>query len=57
MAHKIGSEMYRLWCLCMSECPTNCIYENGGVYAIKEAECIDCGSCAGVCPVSAPKPE
>ncbi|MCI9355072.1 MAG: 4Fe-4S binding protein [Firmicutes bacterium] len=56
MAHKIGSEC--IGCgACMSECPTNCIYENGGVYAIKEAECIDCGSCAGVCPVSAPKPE
>ena len=39
MAHKIGSEC--IGCgACVSECPTNCIYEDGGVVAIKEAECI-----------------
>jgi len=56
MAYKIGSEC--IGCgACISECPNNCISDQGGVAVINGAECIDCGSCAGVCPVSAPKPE
>ena len=38
-------------------CPTGCIKEDGGVYVINAAECIDCGSCAGNCPTGAIKAE
>ncbi|MDY3360426.1 MAG: 4Fe-4S binding protein, partial [Clostridium celatum] len=29
----------------------------GDIYVIDGGACIDCGSCAGVCPVDAPQPE
>lgn len=38
-------------------CPTGCIHEDGGVYVINAAECIDCGTCAGNCPTGAIKAE
>ena len=36
--------------------PVSCISE-GDIYTIDASACIDCGSCAGVCPVDAPQPE
>jgi NAD-dependent dihydropyrimidine dehydrogenase PreA subunit len=38
---------------CMEECPVDCIYEGGRKLYINPAECIDCGACEPVCPVSA----
>lgn len=41
MAHKIGPEC--IGCgACAGGCPTGCIHEDGGVYVINAAECIDC---------------
>ena len=34
---------------------SSCIVEDGGVFKVNEGDCIECGSCAGVCPVGAPK--
>lgn len=54
MAYQIDSSC--IGCgACASDCPTNCIVEDGGVFKINEADCIDCGSCAGNCPVGSPK--
>lgn len=40
MAHKIGPEC--IGCgACAGGCPTGCIHEDGGVYVINAAECID----------------
>lgn len=38
---------------CIEECPVDCIYEGGRKLYINPAECIDCGACEPVCPVSA----
>jgi Fe-S-cluster-containing hydrogenase component 2 len=38
---------------CMDECPVDCIYEGDRKLYINPVECIDCGNCAPVCPVSA----
>jgi NAD-dependent dihydropyrimidine dehydrogenase PreA subunit len=38
---------------CMDECPVDCIYEGGRKMYINPDECIDCGACEAVCPVSA----
>jgi len=38
---------------CMEECPVDCIYEGERKLYINPAECIDCGACEPVCPVSA----
>jgi NAD-dependent dihydropyrimidine dehydrogenase PreA subunit len=36
--------------------PTEAISE-GAIYVIDADKCIDCGNCADVCPVGAPKAE
>jgi NAD-dependent dihydropyrimidine dehydrogenase PreA subunit len=38
---------------CVEECPVDCIYEGDRKLYINPAECIDCGACEPVCPVSA----
>src|SRR5579863_550098 len=38
---------------CIEECPVDCIYEGGRKLYINPRECIDCGACEPVCPVSA----
>jgi NAD-dependent dihydropyrimidine dehydrogenase PreA subunit len=38
---------------CVEECPVDCIYEGERKMYINPRECIDCGACEPVCPVSA----
>jgi NAD-dependent dihydropyrimidine dehydrogenase PreA subunit len=38
---------------CVEECPVDCIYEGGRKMYINPRECIDCGACEPVCPVTA----
>jgi NAD-dependent dihydropyrimidine dehydrogenase PreA subunit len=38
---------------CMEECPVDCIYEGARKMYINPRECIDCGACEPVCPVTA----
>ncbi|ROO88040.1 NAD-dependent dihydropyrimidine dehydrogenase PreA subunit [Actinocorallia herbida] len=38
---------------CVEECPVDCIYEGERKLYINPAECIDCGACEPVCPVTA----
>jgi NAD-dependent dihydropyrimidine dehydrogenase PreA subunit len=38
---------------CVEECPVDCIYEGGRKMYINPRECIDCGACEAVCPVTA----
>lgn len=38
---------------CVDECPVDCIYEGSRALYIHPAECIDCGACEPVCPVTA----
>jgi NAD-dependent dihydropyrimidine dehydrogenase PreA subunit len=38
---------------CIQVCPVDCIYEGGRKLYINPNECIDCGACESVCPVSA----
>jgi NAD-dependent dihydropyrimidine dehydrogenase PreA subunit len=38
---------------CIEECPVDCIYEGGRKMYIQPRECIDCGACEPVCPVTA----
>src|SRR4029079_5250646 len=38
---------------CITECPVDCIYEGERMMYIHPDECIDCGACEAVCPVSA----
>jgi NAD-dependent dihydropyrimidine dehydrogenase PreA subunit len=38
---------------CTEECPVDCIYEGDRKMYINPIECIDCGACEPVCPVSA----
>jgi NAD-dependent dihydropyrimidine dehydrogenase PreA subunit len=38
---------------CTDVCPVDCIYEGDTRLYIQPAECIDCGACESVCPVSA----
>jgi NAD-dependent dihydropyrimidine dehydrogenase PreA subunit len=38
---------------CVEECPVDCIYEGDRKLYISPDECIDCGACEAVCPVSA----
>ncbi|MBQ5883557.1 MAG: 4Fe-4S binding protein, partial [Clostridia bacterium] len=39
---------------CASDCPVEAISEGDGIYVIDADACIDCGACAGSCPVEAP---
>jgi NAD-dependent dihydropyrimidine dehydrogenase PreA subunit len=38
---------------CIEECPVDCLYEGGHKMYINPRECIDCGACEVVCPVTA----
>ena len=38
---------------CVDECPVDCIYEGGRSLYIHPDECVDCGACEPVCPVTA----
>jgi Fe-S-cluster-containing hydrogenase component 2 len=38
---------------CVEECPVDCIYEGERKLYINPVECIDCGYCQVLCPVSA----
>ncbi|WP_375490005.1 ferredoxin [uncultured Jatrophihabitans sp.] len=38
---------------CVEECPVDCIYQGERKEYINPHECIDCGACEPVCPVSA----
>jgi NAD-dependent dihydropyrimidine dehydrogenase PreA subunit len=38
---------------CTDECPVDCIYEGGRMLYIHPDECVDCGACEPVCPVTA----
>jgi NAD-dependent dihydropyrimidine dehydrogenase PreA subunit len=38
---------------CVEECPVDCIYEGDRKMYINPHECIDCGACEAVCPVTA----
>ncbi len=42
---------------CASVCPVDCFYAGTNFLAIHPDECIDCGACVPVCPVSAIFPE
>jgi NAD-dependent dihydropyrimidine dehydrogenase PreA subunit len=42
---------------CLEDCPVDCIYDAGDQYLINPDECIDCGSCASLCPTNAIFPE
>src|SRR5713226_7648497 len=38
---------------CVEVCPVDCIYEGPNQLFIHPDECIDCGACEPVCPVTA----
>ena len=38
---------------CVEVCPVNCFYEGANFLVIQPDECIDCGACEPVCPVTA----
>jgi NAD-dependent dihydropyrimidine dehydrogenase PreA subunit len=38
---------------CVDECPVDCIYDGIRKGYIQPDECVDCGACEVVCPVSA----
>jgi NAD-dependent dihydropyrimidine dehydrogenase PreA subunit len=38
---------------CVDECPVDCIYEGERMLYIQPEECVDCGACEPVCPVTA----
>ncbi len=38
---------------CVEVCPVDCIYEGPEMLYIHPDECIDCGACEPVCPVTA----
>ena len=38
---------------CIEECPVDCIYEGKRMLYIHPDECVDCGACEPVCPVTA----
>ncbi|WP_432974107.1 ferredoxin [Dactylosporangium sp. CA-233914] len=37
---------------CVEECPVDCIYEGDRMMYINPEECVDCGRCEPVCPVT-----
>lgn len=55
MAFKISTDICINCGACATECPSDAIYEEGGVFAIRSDECIDCGTCTDICPVGAPE--
>ena len=38
---------------CVDECPVDCIYDGVRKGYIQPDECVDCGACEPVCPVTA----
>jgi NAD-dependent dihydropyrimidine dehydrogenase PreA subunit len=38
---------------CVDECPVDCIYDGVRKGYIHPDECVDCGACEAVCPVTA----
>ncbi|HVL87907.1 MAG TPA: ferredoxin family protein [Candidatus Thermoplasmatota archaeon] len=42
---------------CVDVCPVDCFYDSGNQLFINPNECIDCGACESVCPVTAIFPE
>ena len=42
---------------CVDVCPVDCIHDGGDQFYIVPDECIDCGACESVCPVTAIFPE
>lgn len=52
MAHVISDACINC-AACESECPVNCIAEDGGKRVIDADTCIDCDSCTAACPVHA----
>jgi ferredoxin len=38
---------------CVAVCPMECFYQDEMMLYIDPVECIDCGACVPVCPVSA----
>ncbi len=38
---------------CVDECPVDCIYEGDRTLYVHPDECVDCGACEPVCPVTA----
>ena len=38
---------------CVDECPVDCIYDGIRKSYIQPDECVDCGACEPVCPVTA----
>ncbi|HEV8360185.1 MAG TPA: ferredoxin family protein [Candidatus Thermoplasmatota archaeon] len=42
---------------CIDVCPVDCFYDHGDQVFIAPEECIDCGACESVCPVTAIFPE
>lgn len=38
---------------CVSVCPADCFHGDGQMVYIDPDECLDCGNCAGECPVDA----
>ncbi len=57
LAYKINDECISCGGACEAECPTEAITAGDDKYVIDPDKCIDCGSCADVCPVDAPQPE
>lgn len=43
--------------LVFAGCPVEAISEGLAHYEINADVCVDCGACAGVCPVGAPNPQ
>ncbi|WP_434740027.1 ferredoxin [Micromonospora sp. SH-82] len=37
---------------CVEECPVDCIYEGDRMMYVNPDECVDCGRCEPVCPVT-----
>lgn len=42
---------------CVDVCPVDCIHEGDKMFFIDPNDCIDCGACESVCPVTAIWPE
>jgi ferredoxin len=40
---------------CEPECPNSAISQGDGIFVIDPKLCEECGTCAEVCPVEAPK--